>query len=33
MWAGTHHINVTNNSYFADPFYFNCPSDPASGRS
>jgi lantibiotic leader peptide-processing serine protease len=29
MWAGTHHINVTNNSYFADPFYWNCPSDPA----
>src|SRR5215469_3103000 len=19
MWAGTHHINITNNSYFADP--------------
>jgi len=29
MWAATHHINVTNNSYFADPFYWNCPSDPA----
>lgn len=29
MWAATHHIQVTNNSYFADPFYFNCPSDPA----
>ena len=29
MWAGSHHINVTNNSYFADPFYWNCPSDPA----
>ncbi len=29
MWAGTHHVNVTNNSYFADPFYWNCPSDPA----
>ena len=28
MWAGTHHINVTNNSYFADPFYFNCKNDP-----
>ena len=28
MWAGTHHINVTNNSYFADPFYFNCRNDP-----
>src|SRR6184192_4976693 len=23
-WAGTHHFNVTNNSYFADPYYFNC---------
>ena len=29
MWAGTHHINVTNNSYFADPFYFNCRNDAA----
>jgi subtilisin family serine protease len=28
LWAGKHHIDVTNNSYFADPFYFNCPSDP-----
>ncbi len=28
MWAGTHHFNVTNNSYFADPFYFNCKNDP-----
>src|SRR5438477_1439710 len=28
MWAGNHHINVTNNSYFADPFYFNCKNDP-----
>src|SRR6266487_2812305 len=28
MWAGTHHINVTNNSYFADPWYFNCKNDP-----
>jgi lantibiotic leader peptide-processing serine protease len=27
-WAGTHHFNVTNNSYFADPFYFNCNNDP-----
>ena len=29
MWAGTHHFNVTNNSYFADPWYFNCKNDPA----
>ena len=28
MWAGNHHINVTNNSYFADPFLFNCKNDP-----
>lgn len=28
MWAGSHHLDVTNNSYFADPFYFNCRNDP-----
>ncbi len=28
MWAGTHHMGVTNNSYFADPWYFNCKNDP-----
>jgi len=28
IWAGSHHFNVTNNSYFADPFYFNCKNDP-----
>ena len=28
MWAGTHHIPVTNNSYFADPYLFNCKNDP-----
>src|SRR6266480_320687 len=28
MWVATHHINVTNNSYFADPWYFNCKNDP-----
>jgi len=28
MWAGTHHINITNNSYFADPWLFNCRDDP-----
>ncbi|MEP6660139.1 MAG: S8 family serine peptidase [Acidimicrobiales bacterium] len=27
MWAGSHHINVTNNSYFADPWLFNCRND------
>jgi len=29
MWAGTHNIAVTNNSYFADPYLFNCKNDPA----
>jgi subtilisin family serine protease len=28
LWAGTHHIAVTNNSYFADPWLFNCRNDP-----
>jgi lantibiotic leader peptide-processing serine protease len=28
VWAGTHHIQVTNNSYFADPWLFNCKNDP-----
>jgi subtilisin family serine protease len=28
MWAGTHGVNVTNNSYFADPWLFNCKNDP-----
>jgi subtilisin family serine protease len=28
VWAGTHHINITNNSYFADPWLFNCRNDP-----
>jgi subtilisin family serine protease len=27
MWAGTHHIDVTNNSYYADPWLFNCRND------
>jgi lantibiotic leader peptide-processing serine protease len=27
MWAGTHNIQVTNNSYFADPWLFNCKND------
>jgi subtilisin family serine protease len=29
MWAGTQHLDVTNNSYFADPFLFNCRNDHA----
>ena len=28
VWAGTHGVNVTNNSYFADPWLFNCRNDP-----
>ena len=28
VWAGSHHVDVTNNSYFADPWYFNCKNDP-----
>jgi subtilisin family serine protease len=28
IWAGTHNIQVTNNSYFADPWLFNCKNDP-----
>jgi len=28
VWAGTHHFDVTNNSYFADPFLYNCRNDP-----
>ncbi len=28
MWAATHGIHVTNNSYFADPWLFNCRNDP-----
>ena len=28
VWAGDHHFTVTNNSYFADPWYFNCKNDP-----
>ena len=28
MWAGSHHMDVTNNSYFVDPFLYNCRNDP-----
>jgi lantibiotic leader peptide-processing serine protease len=28
MWSAQHHLNVTNNSYFADPWLFNCKNDP-----
>ena len=29
LWAGSHGFDVTNNSYFADPYYFNCRNDAA----
>src|SRR3954453_7863478 len=28
MWAAERHMDVTNNSYFADPYLFNCKNDP-----
>jgi subtilisin family serine protease len=28
MWAGSQHLDVVNNSYFVDPFLFNCRNDP-----
>jgi subtilisin family serine protease len=28
IWAAEHHVDVTNNSYFADPFEYNCRNDP-----
>jgi subtilisin family serine protease len=27
MWAGSHNIPITNNSYFADPWLYNCRND------
>jgi subtilisin family serine protease len=27
VWAGTHHMDVTNNSYYADPYLYNCRND------
>lgn len=27
MWAADHHLDVTNNSYFVDPWLFNCRND------
>jgi len=27
MWAGSHGVQVTNNSYYADPWLFNCRND------
>ncbi|MFD5035127.1 S8 family serine peptidase [Streptomyces sp. NPDC058405] len=28
MWAADHDVDVTNNSYYTDPWYFNCKNDP-----
>ncbi|MFF9039124.1 S8 family serine peptidase [Streptomyces sp. NPDC014892] len=28
MWAAEHGVDVTNNSYYTDPWYFNCEHDP-----
>ena len=28
MWAAEHDMDVTNNSYFVDPYEFNCHNDP-----
>src|SRR4051812_36920763 len=28
VWAGDRHMDVTNNSYFADPYEYNCRNDP-----
>jgi subtilisin family serine protease len=28
VWAATHGMDVTNNSYFADPWEYNCKNDP-----
>ncbi len=33
MWVAAKGIDVTNNSYFADPWLYNCVNDPANGRS
>ncbi|MFR9794981.1 S8 family serine peptidase [Streptomyces sp. MS06] len=28
VWAAEHGVDVTNNSYYTDPWYFNCSDDP-----
>jgi lantibiotic leader peptide-processing serine protease len=28
MWAGSQHLDATNNSYFMDPYLHNCRTDP-----
>jgi lantibiotic leader peptide-processing serine protease len=30
VWAAEHGFDVTNNSYFADPFQWNCHNDPVT---
>jgi lantibiotic leader peptide-processing serine protease len=30
VWAAEHGFDVTNNSYFADPFEYNCHNDPVT---
>ncbi|KDN82511.1 S8 family peptidase [Kitasatospora cheerisanensis] len=31
VWAAEHHFTITNNSYFVDPWMFNCADDPDQG--
>jgi subtilisin family serine protease len=28
VWAAEHGVDVTNNSFYTDPWYFNCTGDP-----
>ncbi|WP_406732511.1 S8 family peptidase [Streptomyces sp. NBC_01794] len=31
VWAAEHGVDVTNNSYYTDPWLFNCKNDPDQG--
>ncbi|MFG2698539.1 S8 family serine peptidase [Kitasatospora sp. NPDC048407] len=31
VWAAEHHFTITNNSYYVDPWMFNCAGDPDQG--
>ncbi|GGQ24538.1 S8 family peptidase [Streptomyces roseolilacinus] len=31
MWAADHGVEVTNNSYYVDPWLYNCKNDPDQG--
>ncbi|KUH37169.1 MULTISPECIES: S8 family serine peptidase [Streptomyces] len=31
MWAADHGVEVTNNSYYVDPWLYNCTNDPDQG--